>query len=87
MQVFQKIKENDFEKRDFYLQANSMVEVDGEKMFMLGPSDSPIFRNIYQLDASTVRATSETFKTLKKLEVNELGEIKKQTVLYGNSKD
>ena len=87
MQVFQKIKENDFEKRDFYLQANSMVEVDGEKLFMLGPSDAPIFRNVYQLDAVTVRSTSEIFKKIVKLEVNELGEIKKQTALYGNSED
>lgn len=87
LQVFDEIKENKFEKRGFYLQQNSIVEIDGQKFFLLGPSGFPIFRDVYQLDAVIKRTPASDIEKLKKIEVNELGEIKKTTPLYVDSEN
>jgi len=77
LQFLKEIKNKNKIERNFYLQQNSVVELNGQYYFLVGVGESPNFRSIYDLDAVSLRSNATHLKNLKKVLVNQLGEVKK----------
>lgn len=58
------------------LKANDIIEIDGKMFFVIGPCDAMAVRPVYQLMAKDeIKLKAENFKKIKKLQINQIGEV------------
>lgn len=72
----------------FNLRENDVVELNGRKYFVIGAGEAMAIRPVYTLSATdTYKIKAEDWKNIKKLHVNQLGEVTGKQTINGTTKD
>lgn len=79
---------NDFTAPGMILKENDILELHGQQYYIIGASEALALRPVYTLSATnTYRVKADDWKHLKKIHVNQLGEITSISNLHVDSKN